>query len=124
MHRVHTVGLLAMALLFGGCADPHYNLDVRNMSSELVDLQLVASNNKDEGEPRVITRGRVGPGSSTSMFAEGKRGDKARLEARVDGDTQSEPARLDLTSGLSSVDVMPAQGDSKSRLRLREVVRQ
>ncbi len=108
-----------------GCAEPRYNLDVRNMTGEVVNLDLVAENNRiNGGNPRVVANSRVAPGSNISMFTEGKRGDRAFLEARVDGDAEGQPATLDLTSGLSSIDIIGMPAGSKTRVRLREVVRE
>jgi hypothetical protein len=126
MHTGLRLALLSAAsIVLVGCADPRYNLDVRNMTGEVVNLDLVCKNPKENGgDPRVVTRSRVAPGSNTSMFTQSKRGDRAHLEARVDGDTESEPATLDITSGLSSIDIIGMPAGSATRVRLREVVRE
>ena len=116
--------IAGLGLVLVGCAAPRYNLDVRNMTAQVVNLDLVARNDKEKGEPRTIARGRVGPGSNISLFTEGQRGDKARLEAKVEGDERGEPATLNLTSGLSSIDIIGMPEGSKTRVRLREVVRE
>jgi hypothetical protein len=121
--RSFGLGLLALGMTLGGCADPHYNLDVRNMTSEPVDLRLVAKDKK-ETEPRTVAQTRVAAGSNGSIFTKGQRGEAPYLEARVDGDPEGEPATLKIRSGLSSIDVFPATPGSKTRLRLREVVRE
>jgi hypothetical protein len=126
MHTTVRLALLSTAgMVLAGCADPRYNLDIRNMTGEVVNLDLVSKNPKENGgEPRVVAHSRIAPGSNTSMFTEGKRGDRARLEARVDGDTESEPATLEITSGLSSIDIIGMPAGSAARVRLREVVRE
>jgi hypothetical protein len=126
MPRLLFLVLIAcLAVVLGGCAAPHYNLDVRNMTGEVVGLELVSSNPQLEGgRERVVAKGRVGPGSAVSMFNEGQRGDrKPHLLARVEGDEGGEPARLEIKSGLSSIDIYDAPQGAKSRIRLREVVR-
>jgi hypothetical protein len=126
---MRTLSGLAVAALpsmvLVGCAAPHYNLDVRNMTSEPVKLDLVSTNPKiDGGAERVVASGRVAPGSTVSMFTEGKQGDrKPQLRAQVDGDTQSPPAKLDISSGLINIDIFPAPANSGERIRLREVIR-
>jgi hypothetical protein len=114
------VPLLAAAIL-GGCANPHYNLDVRNNTGEIVALNLVARD-KGKEEPRV-QKARVSPGHTVSMFTDGKKGEKVTLEARIDGQPESPPAVLPITSGLSSIDIYDAPRGQTPPLKLREVVR-
>jgi hypothetical protein len=122
--RVLPLAVPALAALLAGCADPHYNLDVRNLTADVVALKLVARDSKDQQEPRV-QNGRVSPGATVSMFTEGKKGEKMTLEARPEGRPEAEPAVLPIKSGLSSIDVYDAPKDSRTRapIKLREVVR-
>ena len=122
--RVLPLSVSALAALFlVGCADPHYNLDVRNLTADVVALKLIAKDTKDQQEPRV-QNGRVSPGATVSMFTEGKKGEKMTLEARPEGKPDVQPAVLEIGSGLSSIDVYDAPKDSKGPpLKIREVVR-
>jgi hypothetical protein len=117
-----TVLTAFLAPLLAGCADPHYNLDVRNNTAEVVALKLIAQDSKQDEQPR-IQNGRVSPGATVSMFTEGKKGEKMTLEARPDGQPDSEPAVLEVGSGLSSIDVYDAPKGSKSVLKMKEVRR-
>jgi hypothetical protein len=120
--RVLPCAVPLLAAFLVGCADPHYNLDVRNNTAEVVALKLISKDSKKDEQPRV-QNGRVSPGATVSMFTEGKRGEKMTLEARPDGQPETEPAVLEIGSGLSSIDIYDAPKDSKAPLKMKEVVR-
>ena len=100
--------VLAFALLAGGCSGTSgYSLDLRNNTGEIVKLELM-SQAKGE-DPKMVTTSRVSPGDNTTMFTKAPAGSNVTLQARIDGDTVSDPALKRVTLGLTQLTINNAR---------------
>lgn len=122
MRRTLLAAILAPALLSIGCASKSgYSLDIRNNTGEFVRLDMVAKENKN---PPEIQTSRIAPAASYTMYTSAGRKADVTLEARVEGDQASDPARMPVTLGRTEVDIFPADPkqakDAKApKLKLR-----
>lgn len=108
MRRVLALAAIGFAsFMLGGCAgESGYNLDLRNTSSEVVKLELIAQGKHDE--PVVVESSKIEGGGHKKMFTKAKRDALVQLAARVEGDTISDPALKRLTLGETFLTIHPA----------------
>ena len=99
---------LAFTLFTGGCSGTSgYSLDLRNNTGEIVKVELM-SQAKGE-EPKMVSTSRVSPGANTTMFTKAPSGADVTMQARIDGDTVSDPAMKRITLGLTQLTINNAK---------------
>lgn len=99
---------LAFTLFSGGCSGTSgYSLDLRNNTGEIVKVELM-SQAKNE-EPKMVATSRVSPGANTTLFTKAPAGSNVTMQARIDGDTVSDPALKRITLGLTQLTINTAK---------------
>jgi hypothetical protein len=111
--------VVAAPLALLGCR-AGYEVDVRNMTDQPLNLRLNTPHT--DGAPHARSVGRVGPGDRTRLFTQTYAKERVWLEADFEGNL-GYPATLDLSPGLTAVNVRRIDEGSKGRIRMEEIPR-
>jgi hypothetical protein len=105
------VGLAFSAAGVGCSGTSGYSLDMRNNTGEVVKVELMSSAKGEE--PKMVATSRVSPGANTTMFTKAPAGANVMMQARIDGDTVSDPALKRVTLGLTqlTINTAPTRAD-------------
>lgn len=115
---------VSIAALAAGCASRSgYNVDIRNITSETVLVELKATE-KDK-EPQILASKQYVGGSHSTIFSEAPARAKVTLEARLAGQPDRPAAVMPLGLGTSAVDLIPplprhASDPNAPAIRIRE----
>lgn len=116
---LRTALFLAAPLALVGCR-AGYEVTVHNLTDQPVDLRLNIPHT--DGAPQPLTTGRVGPADRTTLHAQTDANQHVWLEADFHGNV-GYPATLDLSRGLTVVNIRRIDEGSKGRIRIEEVPR-
>ena len=120
---VRALAIAAAASVLAGCSGKSgYNVDMRNITSETVRVELKAR--EGDQPPTLAASTSLIPGGYTTLFTNASSKAKVTLEAGIQGDTQHPPAAMPITLGTTNVDIIPVSdkqaADPKApRVRIR-----